>query len=440
MKRHQMALAATGLSAALLLSACGGSDDDSDDSKGATPGASAPGAAGAPKDGTIKLVVADYGSGDGSMQKYWNGVISSFNAKYPGIKVNLQVINWDDIDKQVATMVQNNEMPDLLQTGGYADKVVDDLLYPVDEIMSPETKADFVESFTPAATVKGKQYGIPFTSSTRQLIYNTDLFTKAGITEPPKTWDELKAAATKLKSAGVATPFGLPLGKEEAQGEFMNWALGNGGGYQTNGKYTVNSPANVEALNWVNDNLVKTGLTESNPGTKNRKDVYTDFYGGSVGMVNSNPTMIATLKKDYPNLKYATAAIPGKTGPLNETLGVCDWMMAFKKNGHKDQIKAFVDHAFSTEQQIKFQEQYSFPPVTKSVMAKMTANPSNAGLKPYIDLLPKAKFYPLNDVAWDVLSPKIKEQLGSAVSGKSPKDVLDQLQKEAESAVAQQKS
>ncbi|MYW03725.1 extracellular solute-binding protein [Streptomyces sp. SID3343] len=436
MKRHQMALAATGLSAALLLSACGGSDDKDDD-KASSP-SDAP--AGAPKDGTIKLVVADYGSGDGSQQKYWDGVIQSFNAKVPGVKVNLQVINWDDIDKQVATMIQNNDMPDLLQTGGYADKVVDDLLYPVDEVMSSATKADFVDSFTPAATVKGKQYGIPFTSSTRQLIYNTDLFAKAGLTEPPKTWDEVKSFSEKLKNAGVKVPYGLPLGKEEAQGEFMNWMLGNGGGYKTGDKYTVNSPANVEALNWVNDNLVKTGLTESNPGTKSRKDVFTDFYGGNVGMLNSHPTMIATLKKDYPNVKYATAVIPGKTGPQADTLGVCDWMMAFKKNGHKDQIKAFLDHAFSTDQQLKFQEQYSFPPVTKSVMAKMTANPANAGLKPYIDLLPKAKFYPLNDVAWDVISPKIKEQLGSAVSGQSPKDVLDQLQKEAESAVSQQKS
>jgi multiple sugar transport system substrate-binding protein len=114
-------------------------------------------------------------------------------------------------------------------------------------------------------------------------------------------------------------------------------------------------------------------------------------------------------------------------------------MMAFKKNGKKDQIKAFLDVAFGTDEQIRFQEKYSFPPVTKSVMAKMTANPANAGLKPYIDALPTAKFYPLNDVAWDVLSPKLKEQLGTAVSGSSPKEVLDRLQKEAESAVAQQK-
>lgn len=433
MKRHLMAAVAIGLSATMMLTACG-----SDDDKGSGSSAS-DGSGGGPKQGSLKLVVADYGSGDGSTQKYWNGVIASFNAQHPGVKVDLQVINWDDIDKQVQTMVQNNQLPDLLQTGGYADKVADDLLYPVKDVMSDPTRADFIESFLPAATVKGEQYGIPFTSSTRQLIYNKDLFTKAGIAAPPKTWDELKAAAEKLKAAGVQTPYGLPLGKEEAQGEFMNWMLGNGGGYKTGDKYTINSQANIDTLTWMNENLVKTNLTEPNPGTKNRKDVYTEFYGGTVGMVNSNPTMLTQIKAKYPNLNYGTAAIPGKTGPLTETLGVCDWMMAFKKNGKKDLIKAFLDVAFNTDNQIKFQQENSFAPVTKSVMAKMVADPTNAQLKPYIDLLPKARFYPLNDTAWDVVSPKIKEQLGLAVSGKSAKEVLDQLQKEAEAAVQQQK-
>ncbi|MGR6999745.1 ABC transporter substrate-binding protein [Yinghuangia aomiensis] len=204
MKRKLMAAAAIGLSATMMLTACGSSSDDkTDDTNASAPGG---GGGSALKDGTIKLVVADYGSGDGSTQKYSNGVIGNFNAKYPGIKVDLQVINWDDIDKQVQTMVQNNQLPDILQTGGYADKVADDLLYTVDDVMSDTTRADFIDSFLPAATVNGKQHGIPFTSSTRQLIYNKDLFAKAGIAEPPKTWDELKADAEKLKAAGVATP------------------------------------------------------------------------------------------------------------------------------------------------------------------------------------------------------------------------------------------
>lgn len=415
-----------------MLTACG-SDDKDDSSDNASPGAP-----GAPKDATLKLAVADYGSGDGSTKAYWDGVIKSFNAKYPGIKIDLEVISWDDIDKKVATMIQNKQLPDILQTGGYADKVADDLLYPVKDVMSDATRADLIESFLPSSSVNGEQFGIPFTSSARQMFYNKDLFAKAGITEPPKTWDELKAAAEKLKAAGVATPYGLPMGSEEPQGEFMNWFLGNGGSYKTGDKYTINSQANVDTLNWVNDNLVKTGLTEPNPGTKKRAEIWTDFYGGNAGIVNGHPTMLPQLKNKYPNINFGTAPIPGKTGPLTETLGVADYVMAFKQNGHKDQIKAFLDVAYNTENQLKFQQDNSFVPVTKSVMTKMAADPANAKLKPFIELMPNAKFYPVNDTAWDVISPKIKTELGAAVGGKSPKEVLDQLQKAAEEAVKMQ--
>ncbi|MEU8139085.1 extracellular solute-binding protein [Streptodolium elevatio] len=428
-----MAAAAIGLSASLMLTACG-SDDDKDDSSDN----GAQGGSGAPKDATLKLAVADYGSGDGSTKAYWDGVIKNFNAKYPGIKVDLEVISWDDIDKKVATMIQNKQLPDILQTGGYADKVADDLLYPVKDVMSDATRADLIESFLPSSSVGSEQFGIPFTSSARQMFYNKDLFAKAGIAEPPKTWDELKAVAEKLKAAGVATPYGLPMGSEEPQGEFMNWFLGNGGAYKTGDKYTINSQANVDTLNWINDNLVKPGLTEPNPGTKKRAEIWTDFYGGSAGMVNGHPTMLPQLKNKYPNINFGTAPIPGKSGPLTETLGVADYVMAFKQNGHKDQIKAFLDVAYNTENQLKFQQDNSFVPVTKSVMTKMAADPANEKLKPFIEMMPNAKFYPVNDTAWDVISPKIKTELGAAVGGKSPKEVLDQLQKAAEEAVKMQ--
>ena len=52
-------------------------------------------------------------------------------------------------------------------------------------------------------TVDGKVYGAPIYHTVTTTIYNKKLLTKAGITKPPETWDEIKAAAPKLKAAGV---------------------------------------------------------------------------------------------------------------------------------------------------------------------------------------------------------------------------------------------
>ena len=48
----------------------------------------------------------------------------------------------------------------------------------------------------------GKMIGMPFNSSTPLLYYNKDAFAKAGIANPPATWEELEEIAPKLKEAG----------------------------------------------------------------------------------------------------------------------------------------------------------------------------------------------------------------------------------------------
>ncbi len=49
-----------------------------------------------------------------------------------------------------------------------------------------------------AATLNEKVYGKPWYAGARSLIYRKDILEKAGV-EPPKTWDEMTAAAKAIK-------------------------------------------------------------------------------------------------------------------------------------------------------------------------------------------------------------------------------------------------
>ncbi|NUP64390.1 MAG: extracellular solute-binding protein, partial [Nonomuraea sp.] len=107
--------AALGLATMLVLSSCG--SDSGSGGGGSDTKASGGGQV------TLKMVAADYGDGPGkpnSGETFWKGVVDQFQAANPNIKVDVQVINWNDIDKQVATMVQNGQVPDILQTGDYS--------------------------------------------------------------------------------------------------------------------------------------------------------------------------------------------------------------------------------------------------------------------------------------------------------------------------------
>ncbi|MEV5575500.1 extracellular solute-binding protein [Spirillospora sp. NPDC052269] len=59
-----------------------------------------------------------------------------------------------------------------------------------------------------SADYNGHKFLLPFDYHYVGMFYNPKVMAKAGITTMPKTWDELMAAAAKLKAAGI-TPFAL---------------------------------------------------------------------------------------------------------------------------------------------------------------------------------------------------------------------------------------
>ena len=417
-------LAATGLAASVALSACSSSKSSSSGSSSNTGSSSKP--------VTITLLAPNYGSSDKDDTKlYWTQIINDFQAKYPNVKVNLEMATWDNLATKLTTALQNNDAPDLFEGGGYADVAAQGLLYKASDIVSPQTVSNLIPHVAQLGQTKGQdggqaQYGIPFTTSTRAFFYNTALFQQAGITAAPQTWADVAADAAKIKALGK-TGFGLPLGSEEAQAETYLWTLGNGGGYKdASGKWAINSPQNVQTFQWLTDNLVKPGLTEPDPASKKRTDLWKDFAAGNIGMINGSPALIPILKQGSIGDNWKSVSIPGKTGPVTSPLGVADFIEAFNTHpDHKTAVGEFLDFALQKKYQEQFDNEYDLLPATQDAATDLSAQ--NPALKPFIDALPTAAWYPSADPNWDPTSQKIKDIVGKAVTS-DPKGVLDQIQ------------
>ncbi|MFD7263660.1 ABC transporter substrate-binding protein [Streptomyces sp. NPDC059874] len=391
-------------------------------------------------EGTLRLVAAEYGDTPATSSKaFWDKVTADFTAAHPGIKVEVKLLPWADIDREVSRMVKAGKAPDMALMGSYSDFAAQGKLYSADELLSVTAEANFLQPLAEAGSIGSTLYGLPFVASSRLLFYNEGLFKTAGV-KPPKTWAELKAAAQALKNKNVKFPYAMPLGPEEAHAEALIWELSNGGGYaDSSGNYSLASEQNIKTWSWVKDNLIADGLTGPTPPSQlNRADAFAAFLRGEVGMLNGYPSLYHDARAK--GIGVGTIEMPvsdnigsGETPP---TVGVADWMMAFKQNGNRKPIGQFLDFVYQDKNLSEFASRYHLLPSTTSASR---AAAGNGGIDKtdtqFLTALRGAQLYPVNDPSWVTVSDTIKRNIGRAVEPTgNPKAVLEEIAAKAAEA------
>ena len=377
----------------------------------------------------LKMVAADYAN----MQPFWDDLSAKFTAANPGIKVTVNVVSWDVIDDKVKTLIATGQTPDIVNKGDYSDAAAAGLLYKASEMVSPSTLADIVPTFLNNSMYKGVAYAVPDLASARALFYNKAILAKAGIKKLPTTWLELVTTlqTIKRKVPGVY-PYAIPLGPEEAQAEFAIWAGGNGGRIFTNGKWTLNSKANIDTMAFIKK--LSTGkLTEPNPAKCDRTAcAQTLFAAGKAAFINGSVFLPSWLKANGgAKINLGSGSFVHNSKQLAVTLGVQDYFTAYKANGHQAEITKWMDFIFKADNYAGFLKAAGgFIPATKSAGANAAKDPA---LAPFIKLLPSAIFYPGDQAAWPAVKGALQQTVGTAVSG-DPTTVMNALQAKAEAA------
>ncbi|AXG79426.1 extracellular solute-binding protein [Streptomyces paludis] len=388
---------------------------------------------------TLQLVAADYGTNsENSSSKYWKALAAEFESNNPGIKIDVDVRPWKTIDADVAERVANGDAPDIAQIGSYSQYAKAGKLYNADQLLSVPSQANFLSQLSEAGKVNRVQYGMPFVASTRLLFYNKDLFEQAGLTDAPKNWDDIKEDAQALKEQGVTTPIAIPLGSEEAQGETLMWLLAGGGGYTdtADGSYNIDSQQNIDTFDWLRKDLVGEGLTGPvAPGKLDRATAFKAFTSGEVGMLNGHPSLMQDASKS--GIKVGMVALPGAKGKAKSSMGVSDWMMAFKENNHRREIGRFLDYVYEDTNVLNFAGLYDLLPVTYSASEEMTADDNHADLRKFLEALPTSELLPYGKNSWSTVSDSIKKNIGQAVEpGGSASSVLGRIARDAATAEA----
>ncbi|MGI8459916.1 MAG: sugar ABC transporter substrate-binding protein [Propionibacteriaceae bacterium] len=406
----RLTLGATLGTAILTLSACGGSGFSD------TPAPA--GSSGSLTSDASKGLTVLIGSSGSAETKAVEDAVQKWSSTSG---TSAKVLAASDLQQQLSQGFAARKPPDVFYLStdalaGYASN--GSLLAYGDQLTN---KSDFYPSLVTSFTYQDKLYCAPKDFSTLQLIVNTDMWSKAGLTQAdyPTTWDDLESVSKKLTTGDHR---GLVISGEYARiGAWMAQAGGNLMN-DTSTEATANSPENVAALTEVKKMLNDKTLAYA-------KDVGAGWGGEAFGkgltaMTIEGNWIVGSQRSDYPKINYAVVPLPA--GPKGQgTLQFTNcWGIAADSPNQAGALK-LVQQLTSTEDQVAFSKAFGVMPSIQSAADAWKAD--NPKLVPFIDAAAYAKGPPTIKGGADVVSD-LNAKLATLATS-DPQQILDATQK-----------
>jgi len=256
--------------AVLLVTACGGS-------------------AASPSSGPITLHALFMKQAAYSEQDV-KAMTDAFTAANPNVTVVPEYVAYDALHDKIVT--------DQVGGSGQYDIVLMDAIWPaefaqagiVTDITSKipaEFKKGVFESAWTAANYQGKTYGVPWINDSKFFLFNKKMLADAGITAPPKTWDEVVTDAKAIKDKGLAK-FPMVGSWKQAEAVICDWvqlaaAFGMTEFVDADGKALFNTGGGLKALQFMKK-LLDDGLMNPASLGFNEDDVNATVSAGQAAM------------------------------------------------------------------------------------------------------------------------------------------------------------
>jgi len=330
--------------------------------------------------------------------------IKTFNeTNSSNIEVEYQIMT-DNYEQAIQTAIQAGEAPDIMNAKmklKFEDLVKMNAIEPLNEFLTDEDKARFGDliSVERQNSIDGKTYSLPNYGSTWRLIYNKDLFDKAGIQEPPKSLDELVQDAKLItEAAKTDNAYGFAINMKNPSAAFERGLLpmvrldGKDIYEWQSGKYTfdVLTPY-VKAFKQIVDD--KSML----PGYESLDidPLRNQFAAGKIGMYFSLSAEPGVYESQFPTqINWSVAQVPTIDGQApqgaNYINGGASWLYMSSKSEHKKETWEVMKFLYSDEVLVPYYEQGKGVSVLPSVISK--AKPPE--LKNF------QAFAPQDDVMW----------------------------------------
>jgi multiple sugar transport system substrate-binding protein len=255
-------------------------------------------------------------------------VHAEFSAQHPNVTVSFQQIpgGWDPLVEKLQVSISGNVQPNAtrLPDNPIRQLIFQNQLTPLDPLIKGDRfdLRPLDQAMLDRTTMDGKRFTLPWSGGMLALVYNRDLFDRAGVAPPETTramsWDRFLDAAIKVRRLGDDV-WGFRVGGNlttpnwDAVKEWLPWLWSNGNDYfdKTETKPLFGEPSGIASVQLLTDLMVRHRVAPG-PGVS-RPDGAT----GTVGMWVEQSGVIARMKTQAPAVRFGCSLIP--IGPNGKT-------------------------------------------------------------------------------------------------------------------------
>jgi len=151
------------------------------------------------------LKVWDYPNGS-DFEQFRKDQIAAFQKKYPNVKVDLEILTWNDGPQKMDVALNAGDPPDVYFQTAQTKFMDSGLAVPLEDFYTAEDKADFTKASMDLSTYKGHIWEFGMWNSMQCLAGNRPVLEKAGIDwrsiqQNGWTWDQFTDITKKLTQA-----------------------------------------------------------------------------------------------------------------------------------------------------------------------------------------------------------------------------------------------
>ena len=244
-----------------------------------------------------------------------------------GVKVNINVVDWDNYWTLLEAGASGGQMPDVFWMHSNTAQMYmeNDLLLNLDDYIASDDAIDlanYYDGIVQLYNSNGVQYALPKDHDTIALLYNKAIFDKYGVEYPTDdwTWEDVQAAAAAITEAGAADGiYGYAINTSNNQDGWYNIVYDYGAQIITDDHKgtTIGSEEGKAAMEMLRQILEVAApqTTVAETGTDSL------FLSGLAAMISQGSWMINTFYKGENSADYAWAMLPYHDANGN---GACD--------------------------------------------------------------------------------------------------------------------